>query len=151
MGYFVSVTRAKMRSLWFLPGFAREALRSTDQVQDAEGFQGGALLPQGLLAFWTMTVWDSEASMRAYMLSGPHRRAMPKFVDWCDEASVVHWEQPSRATPSWAEAERRMHVEGRPSKLRHPSRRHADMSFPPLRNPMGGGALTPRRATTAQL
>jgi hypothetical protein len=31
--------------------------------------------------------------MRAFMLSGAHQRAMPKLFNWCDEASVVHWNQ----------------------------------------------------------
>jgi hypothetical protein len=28
------------------------------------------------LTFWTLTVWSNEQSMRAFMLSGPHKRAI---------------------------------------------------------------------------
>ncbi|WP_299646173.1 hypothetical protein [uncultured Jannaschia sp.] len=55
---------------------------------------------------------------------------MPKLARWCDQASVVHWT--ADAAPDWAEAERRMRREGRPSKVRHPSPRHAELAFDPI-------------------
>ncbi len=59
--------------------------------------------------------------MKAFMLSGAHRQAMPKLLEWCDEASVVHWEQGSDREPDWMEAHRRMQQEGRRSKVNRPS------------------------------
>ena len=70
--------------------------------------------------------------MRAFMLAGPHRRAMPKLLEWCDEASVVHWNQESPALPDWREAYRRMVEEGRPSKVNHPSPAHRACEIPRL-------------------
>lgn len=67
--------------------------------------------------------------MRAYTLSGEHRTAMPKLATWCDEASVVHWTQAGESPPSWLEAAEHMRREGRPSKLRNPSRDHLAMTF----------------------
>jgi hypothetical protein len=126
---FISITRLRIRSLRFLPAFALQTLAAIRQVRRAPGFQGGALLPDRRWTFWTMTVWDSEASMRAYMISGDHRTAMPRLLEWGDEASVVHWEQTETAHPSWAEAELRMRASGRPSKVRHPSPEHASLGF----------------------
>ena len=60
--------------------------------------------------------------MRAFVLSGLHKRAMPKLMEWCDEAAVVHWDQSTAELPSWSEAHRRMVQEGRQSKVRYPSR-----------------------------
>ncbi len=54
---------------------------------------------------------------------------MPRLMVWCDEASVVHWEQAETTLPTWAEADARMRAEGRPSKVRHPSSSHADLSY----------------------
>jgi hypothetical protein len=150
MTSFVSVTRLRLRSLRFLPGFAVHATRSNAQVRRASGFVAGSLLPDRRLAFWTLTVWDAEASMRAYMVSGAHRAAMPKLLLWCDEASVVHWTTPAPpALPTWAEAARRMRAEGRPSKLRRPSPRHAAMAYDEPRLSVVGASLTPIVATRA--
>jgi heme-degrading monooxygenase HmoA len=126
---FVSITRLRVRSIRFLPFFAISTNRSLRQVKEATGFLGGGLLPDRDWAFWTMTVWDGEESMRRFMTSGSHRVAMPKLMDWCDEASVAHWEQADDALPSWTEADQRMRACGRASKVRHPSARHASLTY----------------------
>lgn len=126
---FISVTRLRIRSVRFLPFFAVHALRSNQQVKAAEGFRGGSLLPDRDWTFWTMTAWDSQEAMRRYMLSGPHKRAMPHLMEWCDEASVVHWERAETGLPGWAEADRRMRADGRPSKVRYASAQHAGLGY----------------------
>jgi hypothetical protein len=130
---FVSVTRLRLRSIVYLPAFFLRTMPSIRQVKRASGYRNGALLADRAWTFWTVTVWVDQAAMRDYMMSGAHRAAMPSLVNWCDEASVVHWEQPEDALPSWPEAERRMRAEGRPSKLRRPSAAHATLGFRPPR------------------
>jgi hypothetical protein len=122
----------------FMPLFAWHALRSNRQVQRAQGFLHGALLPDHDRTFWTMTAWDSQESMRAYMTTGNHKQAMSHLMEWCDEASVAHWEQESEALPSWEEADRRMRTSGRVSKVHKPSAHHADLSYRAPRTTMGG-------------
>ena len=61
------------------------------------------------------------AAMKAYRDAGAHRGAMPKLLDWCDEASVVHWDQEDSRLPDWPDAYQRMVSEGRPSKVKQPS------------------------------
>ena len=126
---FVSVTRLRIRSLWFMPRFALHAVSSLRQCRRASGFVDGSLLPDRKLTFWTMTLWQEQAAMHAYMAGGSHLKAMPKLLEWCDEASIVHWHQDDAATPSWEEADRRMRTQGRPSKVRHPSAVHASLTF----------------------
>lgn len=126
---FISVTRLRIRSIRFLPPFAMDFLRVRRQVRTAHGFQGGSLLADRSWTFWTMTAWDSQESMRRYMTTGSHRTAMPHLLDWCDEASVVHWDQPGETLPSWTEADRRMRESGRPSRVRNPSPQHATLGF----------------------
>lgn len=143
MPTFISLTRLRIRSIRFLPQFAWHALRSQRQVQRAPGFLDGSLLPDRSWTFWTMTAWDSEQSMRAYMISGPHKAAMPHLLHWCDEASVAHWTQPDSTLPTWTEADRRMRTSGRISKVLHPSPEHATMNY---RAPRTGASAPIRRA-----
>ncbi len=126
---FVSLTRLKLRSIRFLPAFAFHTSRSLSQVKRASGFLDGGLLPERGWIFWTMTAWDSEESMRRFMTAGAHKKAMPRLLNWCDEASVAHWTQPDAALPSWEEAGRRMRATGRASKVKNPSARHASLNF----------------------
>jgi hypothetical protein len=118
---FVSVTRLKIRSLWFMPAFVVYALRSARQAEQSAGFLGGTLMRDNWQAFWTVTVWSDAKAMEKYRVSGMHRQAMPKLMNWCDEASLAHWIQDSQEVPSWLEAHRRLVAEGRPSKVLHPS------------------------------
>jgi hypothetical protein len=140
---FVSVTRLRIRSIRFVPLFMFHTLRSQHQVKRAPGFQAGAVLADRSWTFWTMTGWESQESMREYMTTGSHKKAMPRLLNWCDEASVVHWIQTETTLPSWTEADRRMREEGRASKVRHPSPRHANLTFRTPRTTRGG---TLRRA-----
>jgi hypothetical protein len=142
--YFVSVTRLRLRSSRFVPGFFLHAMRTNAQVRRAPGFQNGALLPDRHWTFWTMTAWNSAEDMRAYILNGAHKSAMPKLLHWCDEASIVHWDQLDAQLPSWQEADRRMRQDGRVSRLRHPGADHAAMTFAPPRT-TGGAPINPAR------
>jgi hypothetical protein len=135
----VSITRARVRSIWTFPSFALAASAALRQAQRADGFLAGALLPDRRRTFWTMTAWTSEKAMRGYMMAGAHHRSMSKFAVWCDEASVVHWDQDEEELPHWDVAVARMKSEGRPSRVRQPSADHQAMSFPTPRG--GGGAL----------
>jgi heme-degrading monooxygenase HmoA len=126
---FVSLTRLRIRSFRFVPLFALHTWRSLRQVRSAPGFQTGAILADRNWTFWTMTAWDSEESMRQFMLSGSHKTAMPHLVEWCDEASVAHWTQQEALVPSWIEADRRMREGGHSSKVRNPSPKHATLAY----------------------
>ena len=60
--------------------------------------------------------------MRRWRSAGAHGRAMPRLVEWCDEASVVRWDQPDGASfPTWPDCGRQMAGEGSASRVRHPS------------------------------
>lgn len=80
--------------------------------------------------FWTVTLWDDLASMRAYRDSGAHAKAMRKIADWCDEASTATWEQGPEALPGLEELAQRMVAAGRFVTLPHASRAHQAGSGP---------------------
>jgi heme-degrading monooxygenase HmoA len=119
---FISITRLHLRSKLFTPQFLLYAMKSAKQAERAPGFIAGKLMGGG--ANWTVTEWESEEAMRAYMINGSHRAAMPKLLHWCDEASIVNWDQDGQGLPSMQEAHRRMRDEGRVSKVNQPSPDH---------------------------
>ena len=78
--------------------------------------------------------------MKSYMLSGAHRQAMRKLLDWCDEAAVAHWTQDSAEEPTWQEAHTRLLKIGRLSKVNHPSKAQGEFQIPAPRVAPGGEA-----------
>jgi heme-degrading monooxygenase HmoA len=126
----ISVTRLRVRSFLYLPGFLWDTLHSVRQVQRSPGFLGGRLLVNARYVFWTMTAWQDEAAMNAYRTGGAHRQAMPKLLNWCDEAAVVHWTQESPEIPAWQQAQQHMSEKGRLSKVNHLSAMQAAQQIP---------------------
>ncbi|MDX2229231.1 MAG: DUF3291 domain-containing protein [Leptolyngbyaceae cyanobacterium bins.349] len=122
---FVSITRLRLRSPLYLLPFFRYAIPSAQQSATAPGNLITQTRRVGLTAYWTLTVWEDEASMRRYMTSGSHREAMPKLAQWCDEASTVHWVQETTTLPTWEEIQQRMMTQGRLYPVKYPSSHHA--------------------------
>lgn len=128
---FVSITRLRLRSIRFLPAFILWANRSQKQARRSEGNLAIEILRDARWTFWTKSAWKDEDSMRAFMLDEPHRSAMAKLSDWCDEASVAHWTQEADQLPDWKEAHRRMVAEGRRSRVRRASEAHERFEIAP--------------------
>jgi hypothetical protein len=51
-----------------------------------------------------LIAWQNEGAMNAYRITPPHRHAMPKLLEWGDEAAVVHWNQESAELQDWKTA-----------------------------------------------
>jgi len=110
--------------------FFLQAFRTARQAQAASGNLAVAILNDEHRTFWTCTVWSEQESMRSYMSTEPHRSVMRKLAHWCDEASVVHWEQDSQELPGWLVAHQRMQKEGRASRVNRPSAAHLAYQVP---------------------
>src|SRR5919112_5682913 len=122
---FVSITRLRLGSVWHLPFFLWHTFASEKQLAKSAGFIKGKTLVDKGLTFWTITLWQSDADMRTYRNSDAHKKAMPKLQHWCNEASVVHWQQEEERFPDWHHAHARMMQEGRLSKVKHPAPTHS--------------------------
>ena len=96
---FVSLTRLRVRSTRFVPIFLLYTFRARRQVKKAPGFQKGGLLADRSWTFWTMTAWDTQEDMRQFMTTGAHKKAMPRLLHWCDEASFRRPLDPARSHP----------------------------------------------------
>ena len=127
---FISITRLRVRSWRFLPSFFVQAVLAARQARAAVGNLGVSVLREAGNVFWTRTLWDSESAMRSYMLAGPHRRAMPTLLEWCDEAAVAHWSREWPQPPDWQESHRQLMTIGRASKVRLPSEAQRQYQIP---------------------
>jgi hypothetical protein len=127
---FVSVTRLRFRSATYLLPFMLHALFALRQARRSPGSLSTALLRDQQRTFWTVTAWRDESAMRSFMLSGSHRKVMPKLRRWCDEASVVHWDDASPVLPDWEIVHRRMQRDGRRSAVDAPSVDHQAYRIP---------------------
>jgi len=116
-----SVTRLHIRSVRFILPFMYHASRSTRQARTSPGCIGVRTRKTQGLAFWTLTLWDGETSMRTFLVSSAHRAAMPRLAGWCNEAAVVHWELESQEFPTWAIAAGKLVNSGRLARVLNPS------------------------------
>ena len=116
-----AVTRLQLRSWRFLIPFMIHASRSQKQAARSAGCLGVATRKTRGLAFWTLTMWESDATLRTFLSAKPHRDAMPKLSPWCDEAAAYHWQVETRELPSWDVAGQKLLQQGRLLRVRHPS------------------------------
>lgn len=140
----VSVTRLRVRSWRYLAGFAWYTLQSKRQLRRSPGFLNGALANAPGFAFWTTTAWVDANAMARFRDTDWHKRAMPKLLEWCDEASVARWTQDTAELPDAAAMLERLQTAGRISKVRHPSPEHAaGRTVPDHRAPRRGLPMNP--------
>jgi quinol monooxygenase YgiN len=143
---FISVTRLHLRSPLYFPAFLWNLLLTAKQTANTPGFLGGQLLSDANWTFWTMTAWEEQAAMKIYRNSGAHRSVMPRIQDWCDEASVVHWQQEDSHLPDWKQVHVHLVADGFLTKLSHPSPAHLQRDIPKPKSSQGL-VLHPRKTT----
>lgn len=119
--YTVSITRLRVRSIFYMPLFMLHAMRTMTQAQKADGVHGVETRFEKNNVVWTKTIWVDEAQMKEYRGSGAHQIAMRILSEICSEASVARWQQASMELPAWEEAHRRMLSDGKLSKVKHPT------------------------------
>lgn len=127
----VSVTRFRLNSgspRGQLP-FFYHTLLSIRQARRAPGFLRGKVFADVNRTYWTMTIWEDLPAARAFQKSGAHKRAMramPFFMQWCDEAATGHFEFEGDGLPGWFEAHHALVAHGRFLKLAQPSVDHQE-------------------------
>ena len=131
--YFVSLTRLRVRSVIYLPGFMMTNNASIKVLKKIGGLVAGKELIDKGLTFWTVTVWESDKAMKSFRNNGPHKYAMRRLPDWCNEGSYMHWLQEDTTIPPWPELYQKMITEGKITKVRFPSPQQANMNYPPIR------------------
>ncbi len=130
---FVSVTRLRVKSIFFLIPFMRANEASVKEIKASVGLLKGKELIDKKLTFWTITIWENEESMKGFRGSLSHRNAMQYLPKWCDEASYHHWVQEDNVFPTWDTVSEKLYSQGRLSKVRNPSKAQVENQFPPIK------------------
>ena len=130
---FISATRLRVKSFLYLVRFIIANEAAVKQLNKTEGFLGGRELIDKNLTFWTLTIWDSDVSMKQFRNSLPHRKAMQKLPFWCDEASYIHWTQAENQFPGWKTIYEKMLADGKTSKVRNPSENQLNKNYPEIK------------------
>jgi len=131
--YFISLTRLRVRSVIYLPRFLSTNEASIKAIKKLDGFIAGKELIDKSLTFWTITVWESEKAMKAFRNNEPHKYAMRRLPDWCNEGSYMHWLQEDTTMPAWPQLHHKMITEGKITKVRYPSPQQPGMNYPPIK------------------
>lgn len=130
---FISVTRLRVKSILYLIPFFKANEASVRALKQSPGLIKGRELIDKKLTFWTITMWEDEASMKKFRGCNAHRVAMQHLPKWCDEASYHHWIQEDNEVPTWATIAEKLFTEGKLSKVRNPSKAQAANKFPPIK------------------
>jgi len=128
--YLISATRLRVKSIWYLPKFFLANEASLKELKKTKGFLTGKELVDKGLTFWTLTLWESDAGMKTFRNSIPHRKAMQSLPTWCDEASYIHWAQETQLLPDWTIVYNKMIEEGKTTKVRNPSANQSNKNYP---------------------
>jgi len=106
---YLTVTRLRLR--WTRPlvlaQFLGLSLKNARAAQTSGGFIAGALWVDTHLTFWTVTLWQDEASMRGYAQSPVHIRAMKHLREQQNaytEAAFASGSSPVPQLPTKAES-----------------------------------------------
>jgi len=130
---FVSVTRLRVKSILYLFSFFKANEASIKELKASKGFLNGKELIDKKLTFWTITLWEDEASMKGFRSSLSHRNAMQHLPDWCNEASYHHWIQAENEMPNWDFVSEKLFTQGKLSKVRNPSKEQTLNQFPTIK------------------
>ncbi len=106
----VQVSRLELKRARDVPGFLVAALRIRHITLRSPGAVGVSIRAEPLLrTFWTLSAWESEDAIRAFVRSDYHRSVMAKYRDRMTGAHFNTWsEVDTTMRPfSWDDAHRR--------------------------------------------
>ncbi len=90
--------------------FLRAAMRLRKEAAVAPGSVGLGLGFNPLTkTFWTLSSWESQESLRAFVAGDPHRAVVARFKDASASSRFTFWDIPAPAAPpTWKDASTRL-------------------------------------------
>jgi heme-degrading monooxygenase HmoA len=98
-----------LKSFWRLPPFMVYTAQVTGQLSKAEGLAGYSLLAHPFSKrFWTLSAWESEKALHAFVHHPPHARVMQALARHMGRTNFVRWTVKGSELPlKWDDALRR--------------------------------------------
>ena len=98
-----------LKSHWRVLPFFFYTAQVVRQLGTADGLVGYSLLARPLSKrFWTLSAWESEAALRAFVQDQPHLRIMTALAPHMDKTKFVRWVVKGSDLPlRWDDALRR--------------------------------------------
>ncbi len=87
----VSITRLHLRSVRSLPAFTRLTLQAHRQIHKTPGLLRTSYRKEGLLTYWTLSIWESEEQLRTFRNNGAHLEAMKRSRQLADELQYIRF------------------------------------------------------------
>jgi hypothetical protein len=110
----VLASRLELPSYRLVPGFMRRALAVHKATKTADGAIGASLdaRPAGKV-FWTLSVWQDEASLRRFVGHPVHRAVMQRYRGRTKHTTFTTWTIPADTPlpPSWSDAKARVEAD----------------------------------------
>ncbi|MFN0204651.1 MAG: DUF3291 domain-containing protein [Bacteroidia bacterium] len=97
----ITITSIRLRSLWQFFKLSWNGLQITRQMQQQKGFIRMKNTGLGYMHY-TLSAWESEADMKAFMRSGAHAEAMKESANIATELATYTYE--GDTLPEWKEA-----------------------------------------------
>jgi hypothetical protein len=111
--YLVLLSYLPLRRFWDFPAFVGHDRRVTRQLGGARGLVGYSKLGRPWVKrFWTLSAWEDESALAAFVHAGSHSRAMAAMPPRMGPTRFIRWSLPGSALPpGWDDALRRWRAE----------------------------------------
>ncbi len=107
--YLALLTYLPLKKYRTIPRFLGYAKRVEAQLANTKGLIGYSLRAKFMQrSFWTLSVWESEETLQAFIHEGFHEGVMKVLMPDMAAPNFVRWKiKGSACPPSWKEALRR--------------------------------------------
>ncbi len=98
-----------LKSYWRVFPFVFDTAQVVKQLASAQGLLGYSLLARPLSKrFWTLSAWENEKALAAFVQHPPHRNIMTALAQHMDKTQFVRWPVKGSQLPlQWDDALRR--------------------------------------------
>ena len=107
--YLALATFIQLRSVWSLPRFEWFTRRVHRQLARTPGLIGYSFRGRFPKEYWTLSAWESNKHLLAFMRAMPHARVMTVFPSSMGRFGSVRWKVKGwELPPTWSEGLRRL-------------------------------------------